>query len=228
MGNLNLLYVEDDKEALADVVFLLKKSFAKIYTAEDGEEGLQSFKNNSIDVALLDINIPKISGLELATKIRELDENIPILFLTAHSETPKLLNAISLRAISYIIKPFDIDELKNSIYKAVKIVNKDKVINNKVSLSNNFYWDSYRTELYYKKEIVSLTKNEILLIKKLCENRNIILSAEELGKMIFPEKKIEVNSIVQMLSRLKNKINKTTNEKLSFIDNIYGRGYRIK
>ena len=228
MENLNLLYVEDDIEALEDVVFLLKKSFSKIYTANNGEEGLQSFKDNSIDVALLDINIPKINGLKLASKIRELDEKIPILFLTAHSETPKLLNAINLRVISYIIKPFDIDELKNSIYKAIKLVNKDKVISNKVLLSTDFYWDIYRTELFYKKEIVSLTKNEILLIKKLCENRNIILSAEELGKMIFPGKKFETNSIVQMLSRLKNKITKITDDNSFFIDNIYGRGYRIK
>ena len=228
MGNLNLLYVEDDIEALEDVVFLLKSSFSKIYTARDGDEGLQSFKNNSIDVILLDINIPKINGLELAAKIRELNEDIPILFLSAHSETPKLLSAINLRAISYIIKPFNIDELKNSIYKAVKIANKDKVISNKVLLNNSFYWDSFRTELYYKKESIYLTKNEILLIKNLYENRNTYLTAEELGEIIFEEKKVEINSIVQMLSRLKNKITKTTNNNSFFIENIYGQGYRIK
>ena len=228
MENLNLLYVEDDKEALEDVVFLLKRSFSNIYTAFDGEEGFSLYKTNKIDVVLLDINIPKINGLQLATKIREIDEYIPILFISAHSETQKLLSAINLSAISYIIKPFNIYELKNSILKAINIVRKDENASHKVFLNNGFYWDSNKTELSYKKEIFSLTKNEISLIKHLFENRNIFLTTEELKEIIFPEKKVEINSIVQMLSRLRTKIIKINNNTDFFIENIYGQGYRIK
>lgn len=228
MGNLNLLYVEDDKEALEDVEFLLNRNFSKIYTACDGEEGLRAFKKNDISIVLLDINIPKINGLELAGKIRELDANIPILFLSAHSETPKLLSAINLRAVSYIIKPFNIEELKNSIIKAINMLGKEKIVNKKVLLTSNFYWDGFKTELSYKKESLYITKNEIQLIKYLYENRNRFLTAEELKEKIFPEKKVETNSIVQMVSRLKNKISKIINNDSFFIENIYGQGYRIK
>ena len=228
MHKLNLLYVEDDKEALEDVVFLLKRSFSDIYTACDGEEGLSIFKNNSIDIVLLDINIPKIDGLQLATEIRELDEYIPILFISAHSDTINLLSAIDLRAISYIIKPFNINELKNSILKAIHIVNKDKDKSDNVFLNNGFYWDNYKTELTYRTELLALTKNEILLIKHLFENRNRFLTAEELKEIIFPEKKVEANSIVQMLSRLRTKIIRKINNDNFFIENIYGHGYKIK
>jgi DNA-binding response OmpR family regulator len=228
MKNLTLLYIEDDVEALEDVVFLLKRTFSTIYTACDGEEGLEVFKKNSIDIVLSDINIPKGNGLQLATKIRELDENIPIIFLTAHCETPKLLSAINLQAISYIIKPFNIEELKNSIIKAIKIVNKDKKSSNKILLNNNFYWDESIPELYYKEEIIYLTKNEILLVQSLFQHRNRFLTAEELGEIIFIDKKVETNSIVQMLSRFKNKTVKKINNDCFFIENIYGRGYVIK
>ena len=228
MDDLTLLYVEDDNEALEDVVFLLRRYFTTILTALDGEEGLDLFKKNSIDIVLLDINIPKLNGLQLATKIRELNEDIPILFLTAHSETPKLLSAINLQAISYIIKPFNIDELRNGILKSLKIINKEKNILKKVLLNNDFYWDDFKVELYYKDKLLSLTKNEILLIKILFKNRNIFLTAEELSEITFDNKKIETNSIVQMISRFKNKIIKKINNNSFFIDNIYGQGYRIK
>ncbi|MAC83803.1 MAG: transcriptional regulator [Arcobacter sp.] len=228
MNDLNLLYIEDDEEALEDVVFLLKRSFTKIYTASNGVEGFDLFKENSIDIVLLDINIPKLSGLEVAAKIRKIDENIPILFLTAHSETQKLISAINLQAISYIIKPFNVDELKSSILKAVTKVNKEKSTAKKVLLNNGFYWNSYNSELYYKSVLLHITKNEILLIKSLFDNRNRFITAEELSEIIFDNKKIENNSIVQLISRFKNKITKKINNKLFFIENIYGQGYRIK
>ncbi|KAB7887363.1 response regulator transcription factor [Poseidonibacter ostreae] len=228
MNDLNLLYIEDDAEALEDVVFLLKRSFTKIYTASNGVEGFDLFKENSIDIVLLDINIPKLNGLEVAAKIRKIDENIPILFLTAYSETQKLISAINLQAISYIIKPFNVDELKSSILKAVTKANKEKSTAKKVLLNNGFYWNSYNSELYYKNELLHITKNEILLIKSLFDNRNRFITAEELSEIIFDNKKIENNSMVQLISRFKNKITKKINNKLFFIENIYGQGYRIK
>lgn len=228
MNDLTLLYVEDDKEALEDVVFLLKRYFDEIYTASNGEEGLALFTKNSIDIVLLDINMPKINGLELASKIREVDENIPILFLTAHSETQKLLSAINLQAISYLIKPFNVDELRDSVLKAIKFVNKRKNNINRILLNNSFYWNDLNTELYYKNKLLALTKNEILLVKSLFENRNRFLTAEELSEIIFEDKKIETNSIVQLISRFKNKIIKKINNDIFFIENIYSQGYRIK
>jgi DNA-binding response OmpR family regulator len=228
MNDLTLLYVEDDQEALEDVVFLLKRYFTKIHTANNGEDGLDLFSKNSIDIVLLDINIPKIDGLQLASKIRESNENIPILFLTAHSETQKLLSAINLRAISYLIKPFNVDELRNSILKAVTFANKEKKDSEIVLLNNGFLWNDFNSELYYKKELLHLTKNEILLVKSLCKNRNMFFTAEQLSEIIFENKKVEINSIVQMISRFKNKIIKRINNDSFFIENIYSQGYRIK
>jgi len=228
MKNLNLLYVEDDEEALEDIEFLLGRSFSNIYTAIDGNEGLYLFNQKDIDIVLLDINIPKINGLEVAERIRKSNEHIPIIFISAHSETQKLLSAINMGAISYIIKPFDIEELKEAILKAISIVTKNKDINQVALLNNDFYWDNYKTELTYNSININLTKNEIVIIKHLYNNKNMFYSAEELKEVIFIKKQVEANSIVQMLSRLKNKIHKKTKSDNFFIDNIYGKGYCIK
>lgn len=228
MNNLTLLYVEDDLEALEDVVYLLKRYFSKIYTATNGEEALELFSAHSPDIILLDINIPKINGLQVASKIKELNDEIPILFLTAHSETEKLLKAIDLRAISYIIKPFSIEELNESISKTIKMLNKQSLNNNILTFTDNFSWNIELKELSYKEEKLDLTKNEILLIELLINNKSRFLTAQDISEMIFPDKQVESNSIVQLISRFKNKVTKQTMLKRFFIENIYSQGYRIK
>lgn len=228
MNNLTLLYVEDDMEALDDVVYLLRRYFSDIYTATNGQEALEVYEEKRPDIVLLDINIPKINGLQVASKIKEINENTPILFLTAHSETDKLLKAIDLRAVSYIIKPFNIEELNESILKTINIINKRDSDNSKISLSNNYLWDNVTKELYYEEKKIDLTKNEILLIELLLKNKFRFLTAQEISETIFAHKDIEANSIVQLISRFKNKVLKKTGIKLFFIENIYSQGYRIK
>lgn len=228
MNDLTLLYVEDDLEALEDVVYLLKRYFSKIYTATNGEEALELFDKNSPDIVLLDINIPKINGLQVASKIKEINDEIPILFLTAHSETEKLLKAIDLRAISYIIKPFSIEELNESILKTIKMINKQSSNNNILTFTDSFSWNIELKELSYQKEKLDLTKNEILLIELLINNKSRFLTAQDISEMIFQDKQVESNSIVQLISRFKNKVAKQTKLKRFFIENIYSQGYRIK
>ena len=117
MTNLNLLYVEDDEEIIEDIDFFLKRHFNEIIIAQDGEEAFNYFEEKNPDIVILDINIPKMNGLKLASKIREINKKIPIIFLTAFSDKENLLQAINLHACSYLIKPFKIDELINTLNK---------------------------------------------------------------------------------------------------------------
>jgi DNA-binding response OmpR family regulator len=114
MTNLKLLYVEDDQEIIEDIDYFLKRHFNEIIIAQDGEEAFNYFEKRKPDIIILDINIPKMNGLKLASKIRETNREIPIIFLTAFSDKENLLQAINLHAFSYLIKPFKIDELINA------------------------------------------------------------------------------------------------------------------
>ncbi|MCK5111499.1 MAG: response regulator transcription factor [Arcobacteraceae bacterium] len=226
MNKLTLLCVEDDIEALEDITYLLKRYFYKVYTATNGEMALNSYNDYHPDIILLDINIPKLNGLEVASKIRESNKNTPIIFLTAHSDKDKLLKAINLKVSSYIIKPFKIQELKEIIFKVIKEID---IENCKIQLADGFIWDKDSYELFYENNQIALTKNEILLIKLLLTNRSKFLTVNEILLEICTNNNDSIgNNIVQLISRFKKKIQKQLQNDKFFIENTYGSGYKIK
>lgn len=120
MGNdLTILYLEDNPEILENMTFLLERYVQKVYTAEDGEEALRLFNEHSPDILVLDIMVPKITGLELAQIVREKNQKVPIVFLTAFNDDEKLSIAKSIPASSFIQKPFNLETLNMAITKAI-------------------------------------------------------------------------------------------------------------
>ena len=110
---LKVLYVEDDDSIRSELTLVLLKFFGKVYTAKDGEDGLLVYKKhkNSIDLIISDINMPKLTGIEMLKEIRKIDKNIPIMFTTAYSDTQFYSEAIKLKVYEYLIKPIDIRNL---------------------------------------------------------------------------------------------------------------------
>lgn len=227
MDNFTLLYVEDDEETVEDVNFFLKRHFCEIIVAQDGEEALQCFENNSIDIVLLDIYIPKIDGLKLASLIRKRNKKIPIIFLTAYSDTKKLLEAINVRAYKYIIKPFMIEELIETINICKEDIFKQERANHIKILSDNFMWNQEKKELFFENSKIPLTKNEIMLIDLFVRYNNKTFSIEDINECIF-NNNIKTNSIIQLISRLKKKTTSVTKSNAFFIENIYSDGYKLK
>lgn len=229
MNELSLLYVEDDPETAEAVLYFINRYFKNIYLADDGEKALNYFKTYSPDIILLDINIPKINGISFAKRIRELDITKPIIFLTACSETEKLLSAIELGAISYLIKPFKIEKLQKSLQKSINFINIKKE-SNFIHMENNFMWMKKEKALYYKNNNIKLTKNEILITEYLLLNRGNFFNALSILEDLFYDSKSlhNSNNIVQLISRFKHKIYKKIDKKIFFIENLYGEGYRIK
>ncbi len=220
-----LLYVEDDEEIMQNILFLLKDYFSKVYTALDGVEALKSFKENKPHIVLLDINIPKINGMDVAKKIREDDTDTPILFLTAYSDKEKLMSAINLGASSYIIKPFKINELKDAMSKIIS----ERGLSNEVHLAHDFLWNRETNMITHKSKQLKLTKKEIQLLSVLNENRQKFFTACEISSEIFLAvlKDTICNNSVQLLSRFKKKVLKNFEVEEFFIQNIYGIGYKL-
>ncbi|MBP7742330.1 MAG: response regulator [Aliarcobacter sp.] len=113
LKRLTLLYVEDDDIIRNELSNLLANFFTKVIVAKDGKEGFRTYLENKddIDIVLTDINMPILNGLDMIKRIRDLDNKIPVIFATAHSDTEFLAEAIKLRAQEYIIKPIDIRNL---------------------------------------------------------------------------------------------------------------------
>ncbi len=146
-----LLYVEDEEILREEISTVFESFFEKVFLASNGEEALEIFKNKQKDISILitDINMPKMNGMELISKVRELDKEIPILVCTAFNDSEILLRAIKLNVNDYIIKPIQ-------MITSLKICN--KILTNK----NN--------ELLIKKQV-----KELQDLKAILENENFII-----------------------------------------------------
>lgn len=102
---LKLLYIEDDATSRITTVELLNNFFDFITIAVNGQDGLEKFKEKSFDIILSDINMPKLNGINMVNEIKKIDENIPVLFLSAHNESKFLSEGIRLGVDGYILKP---------------------------------------------------------------------------------------------------------------------------
>ncbi len=108
---LKVLYVEDNPIARKGMLETLSIFFDEIAIADDGVDGLESFKNNSYDLIITDINMPRMNGIEMMKKIREVDSDIILIVLSAHNEDEFFEKSAELNITGYLFKPLNIVEL---------------------------------------------------------------------------------------------------------------------
>lgn len=123
LKTLTVLYVEDDDNIRTSLSNIFKKVFDEVIICNDGDVGINQFKsytqekNTKINLIVSDINMPNKNGIEMVQEIRELNQDIPIIFTTAHGETDYLMEAIKLKISYYALKPINTSELLDNISK---------------------------------------------------------------------------------------------------------------
>ena len=117
-----VLFVEDDPEVRELMVKTLEDLFANVYTAVDGEDGLEKFYANSIDVVISDVNLPNMNGLEMSKRLRDFDKDLPIIILSGHNESKYIYDSIDLNIDSYLLKPLSLDDLNKALRRVAKRV----------------------------------------------------------------------------------------------------------
>ncbi|NIA11876.1 MAG: response regulator [Nitrospiraceae bacterium] len=122
--DISVLYVEDEDELRRGVVLYLKKLFGVVKDAPNGEDAFEIFKNESIDIVIIDIRMPKMDGLELAKRIKEIKPEQEIAVISAYTEYEYFINFIELGVSGYIIKPIDYNQLNSVIYKMAEKISK--------------------------------------------------------------------------------------------------------
>ena len=108
---LTLLYVEDDKENQAFILELLGNFFEHVIVATDGQDGLEKFKGTTVDLIITDINMPRLNGLEMIEEIRKIDNEVPVIILSAYIEPHFFTQSIKMRIKGYLIKPLDLQAM---------------------------------------------------------------------------------------------------------------------
>jgi len=127
LQEITLLYVEDSRAIREILSKRLEKKVKNIIVAMDGEEGYEKYIEHKPDLILTDVTMPKMSGIEMARKIKETNKDIPIIILSAHNDATYLLEAIELGISGYLLKPVDRDKMLEQLNSQAKIVCLDRV-----------------------------------------------------------------------------------------------------
>ncbi len=176
-----ILLVEDDINLGFVISDNLKEAGYDITLAYNGESGWQQFQKRSFDLVLLDIMMPKKDGISLARQIREKNEIVPLLFLTARSMEADRIEGFEAGADDYIVKPFSMKELLLRIevfLRRTHALNSD--LNKLYDLSGITFNYPELLLTYPDQSTVSLTQKEAELLKFLCENPNRTLRREDI------------------------------------------------
>ena len=125
--DLTLLYVEDNNDTRESTLILFEDLFDTIIVAVDGQDGIEKYKQNSIDLVITDISMPYIDGLEMCKMIKEIDEDQSIIIITALTDICKIKEAIEIGVDSFLNKPLDdMNLLFHKLNKVVKKINYEK------------------------------------------------------------------------------------------------------
>ena len=149
--NMNLLYVEDNAENRQSTSNVLSIIFDNVIIAVDGQDGLNKFKENNIDLIITDINMPNLNGIEMIKEIKKIDRNCDFIFLSANDDRKILLECIPLQANGFLVKPIDFEELISLIEE---IIEKIQLLHES---KNNEYYNEQYLALIDKNNIISKT-----------------------------------------------------------------------
>ncbi|HSA78891.1 MAG TPA: response regulator, partial [Nitrospirota bacterium] len=121
MKKASILLIDDDDSLRRVMEFNLTEAGYKVQTASSGEEGLALFARSLFDAVITDITMPGMSGMEVLAKIRERDDGLPVIVITAYGTIESAVEAMKQGAFDYITKPFNRDELRLTLEKALRM-----------------------------------------------------------------------------------------------------------
>lgn len=226
-----ILIVDDEKE-IADLVavYLENENFTvfKCYSAKDA---LQHIENEELDLAILDIMLPDISGFEICRHIRK-NHNYPIIMLTAKGEATDKITGLTLGADDYITKPFIPLELVARVkaqLRRFKRYNTGAKQEDDIIIHGGIMLNAKTHECTLNEKALSLTPTEFAILKILCQNKGSVVSSEEMFRRVWNEEYYSKNNntITVHIRHLREKMGDSF-ESPKYIKTVWGVGYKIE
>ncbi len=219
-----ILYVEDD-ETLA---YLTKDSLEmnqyEVVHFDNGVDALADFTKQSYDICILDIMVPKMDGFEIARAIREQNNEIPIIFLSAKTLKEDRIKGLKIGADDYLVKPFSIEELMLKLEIFLQR-NKKNSTQNKLYQVGKYIFDAINYEVSLGNEQTTLTMREADLLKLFIQHPNKVLRREEILKSLWgTDDYFMGRSLDVFISRLRKILSKDAG---IVIENLHGIGFRF-
>ena len=218
------LILAEDEPALALIIkeSLETRNFEVLH-CKDGEEALAAFTKSKVEILILDVMMPKKDGFSVAKDVRKIDKKIPIIFLTAKSQTQDVVEGFTSGGNDYLKKPFSMEELIVRIHALLGRINPEKA-EEKIELGN-YTFDFTKQTLHLDELIITLTHREAELLSLLIENKNEILDRSIVLKKIWgTDDFFNGRSMDVFITKLRKKLNLDPNIQ---IINVRGQGYKL-
>jgi DNA-binding response OmpR family regulator len=220
--DISILIAEDEEQLLNSMHEYLELFFKNVYTAQDGQTAYEIYKKNRPNIIISDINMPHLDGLSMIEKIRKKDLQTKIIITTAHSEKDKLMQAIELHLVKYLVKPVQSDKLKELL---LSLVNELRGKRDYIYLKDEFYWDKRKKRLFHKVDEIDLKPKEQKVLELLCSRTNQSTSAIDIYNYLYkdqPKRDFSSNAITSLMKRIRQKLPK------EIIKSVYGVGYILQ
>jgi DNA-binding response OmpR family regulator len=176
-----ILYVEDEPFLGQIVKESLESREFEVNMATDGDQAASLFGKIKPDICVLDVMLPKKDGYDIAKEIRKVDSTVPIIFVTAKTQTEDLLKGFESGGNDYLRKPFSMEELIVRVNNLIRISNNGRIKNQVGNfVIGQFEFNLLRYELRSKTSSRKLSYREASLLQMLCENRNVIVQRKDI------------------------------------------------
>jgi DNA-binding response OmpR family regulator len=222
---MKILLVEDEPKVAAFIQLGLQENTYKVKVAPDGEEGKNEVLNQLFDLIILDINLPKINGMELCKIIRENNIKTPILMLTALGSTDDVVSGFENGADDYLVKPFEFRELLARVKALIKRANPSNAENILKVEDLELNTESKIVKRANKK--IELTAKEFALLEYLLRNKDRVISRKEIAEKVWDINFDTGTNVIDVyVNFLRKKIDKDFDKKI--IQTQVGMGYVIR
>ena len=220
---MRLLLIEDEAALRQGLKRQLEAEGYRVDEAADGEDGLFQASEYPIDLAIVDLGLPKMSGIAVVEQLREAGRTVPILILTARGSWQDKVRGLEAGADDYLVKPFEFPELAARVKALLRRALKSTSDTLKLG---HFVIDFTAQQVRIADEPVELTTFEYRMLEMLVRERGRVVSKQELADYLYPHDEDRDSNVLEVLiGRLRRKLD--PDGKLYPIETLRGRGYRF-
>ena len=228
----HVLIVEDDKEIREGVEIYLKSQGYVVFQAADGVEGLEVIEKEEIHLAIVDVMMPRMDGIQMTVRLRE-KYDFPVIFLSAKSEEVDKIMGLNMGADDYVTKPFTPLELLARVNSQLrryrrfmeKLGVKEKTQN--IHVIGGLELDEERVEVRVDGELVKVTPMEYKILLLLMKNPGRVFSADEIYERVWNERAVNTDTIMVHVRNIREKIEINPKEP-KYLKVVWGVGYKIE
>lgn len=221
---MRVLVVEDEKDLNSIICSKLVKEGYNVDACYDGQAALDYMEAENYDGAIMDIMIPNKDGITVLREMRNAGIQVPVLFLTAKTETQDIVRGLDAGASDYMTKPFEFSELMARLRVMLRTQNP---VNENVITCGSLVVDMNNRQAIRDGKVIDLTVREYAILEYLARNRNVIVTREQIWVNIWNiDDDVNSNVIDVYIRYLRRKIDDNYEEKL--IHTIRGVGYKLE